>query len=123
MVAIGPMWAAILVSLLVAIPASVTTFGDGREIPAVLRSSPQASPVTSLAGGHTLDKHSISFSSCTGVYDRELLVRLDRVCEDCYNVYRDLGLAAECRSNCLHNEVFRPRQKNQYRAAQQRLGK
>ncbi|XP_063614437.1 crustacean hyperglycemic hormones-like [Penaeus indicus] len=131
MVAVGPMWAAILLSLLMAIPASATASGDGNEIPTILRSFPQASPVTSLAGPHTLDKRSLSFSSCTGVYDRELLVRLDRVCEDCYNLYRDVGVATECRSNCFHNEVFlycvdymfRPRQRNQYQAALQRLGK
>nr|AAF36407.1 crustacean hyperglycemic hormone 1 precursor [Penaeus monodon]ACS88072.1 crustacean hyperglycemic hormone 1 [Penaeus monodon] len=128
MVAVGPMRTAVLVSLLLAIPASATTFGDGNDIPTFLRSSPEASPVTSL---HTSDKRSLSFRSCTGAYDRELLVRLDRVCEDCYNVYRDVGVAAECRSNCFHNEVFlycvdymfRPRQRNQYRAALQRLGK
>ncbi|XP_063591961.1 crustacean hyperglycemic hormones-like [Penaeus indicus] len=131
MVAVGLMRAAILLSLLVAILASATTSGDGNQNPTFLHSFPQASPVTSLAGAHTLDKRSLSFSSCTGVYDRELLVRLDRVCEDCYNLYRDVGVAAECRSNCFHNEVFlycvdymfRPRQRNQYRAALQRLGK
>ncbi|XP_047483676.1 crustacean hyperglycemic hormones-like [Penaeus chinensis] len=131
MAAIGPMRAAILVSLLVAILASATTSGDGNKIPTFLHSSSQASPVTSLAGALTLDKRSLSFRSCTGVYDRELHVRLDRVCEDCYNVYRDVGVAAECRSNCFHNEVFlycvdymfQPRQRNQYRADLQRLGK
>ncbi|XP_037788074.1 crustacean hyperglycemic hormones-like [Penaeus monodon] len=131
MVAVGPMRTAVLVSLLLAIPASATTFGDGNDIPTFLRSPPEASPVTSLAGAHALNRRSLSFRSCTGVYDRELLVRLDRVCEDCYNVYRDVGVAAECRSNCFYNEVFlqcvdykfRPRQRNQYRAALQRLGK
>ncbi|XP_063591956.1 crustacean hyperglycemic hormones-like [Penaeus indicus] len=131
MVAVGLMRATILLSLLVAILASATTSGDGNQNPTFLHSFPQAFPVTSLAGAHTLDKRSLSFSSCTGVYDRELLVRLDRVCEDCYNLYRDVGVAAECRSNCFHNEVFlycvdymfRPRQSNQYRAALQRLGK
>ncbi|XP_047483675.1 crustacean hyperglycemic hormones-like [Penaeus chinensis] len=131
MAAVGPMRAAILVSLLVAILAFATTSGDGNQIPTFLHSSSQASPVTSLAGAHALDKRSLSFRSCTGVYDRELLVRLDRVCEDCYNVYRDVGVAAECRSNCFHNEVFlfcvdymfRPRQRNQYLAGLKRLGK
>ncbi|XP_037788073.1 crustacean hyperglycemic hormones-like [Penaeus monodon] len=131
MVAVGPMRAAIMLSLLVAIPASATTSGDENKIPTFVRSSPEASPVNSLEGAYALDKRNLSFRSCTGVYDRELLVRLDRVCEDCYNVYRDVGVAAECRSNCFHNEVFlycvdymfRPRQRNQYRAALQRLGK
>ncbi|XP_027221929.2 crustacean hyperglycemic hormones [Penaeus vannamei] len=131
MAAVGPMRAAVLVSLLVAIPASATTSGDENEIPTLLRHTQNVSPVSSFAGAHSLHKRSLSFRSCTGVYDRELLARLDRVCEDCYNIYRDVGVAAECRSDCFHNEVFlycvdymyRPRQRNQYRAALQRLGK
>ncbi|ROT60590.1 crustacean hyperglycemic hormone 3 precursor [Penaeus vannamei] len=122
---------AVLVSLLLVFPASVLASWDGNEIPPSLPSSSESSPATSLAGAQTANKRSISFDSCTGVYDRELLVRLDRVCEDCYNLYRDTDVAVECRSNCFHNEVFlycvdymyRPRQRNQYRAALQRLGK
>ncbi|ROT60584.1 crustacean hyperglycemic hormone 1 precursor [Penaeus vannamei] len=122
---------AVLVSLLLVFPASVLASWDGNEIPPSLPSSSESSPATSLAGAQTANKRSISFDSCTGVYDRELLVRLDRVCEDCYNLYRNTDVAVECRSNCFHNEVFlycvdymyRPRQRNQYRAALQRLGK
>nr|XP_027221936.1 crustacean hyperglycemic hormone-like [Penaeus vannamei] len=122
---------AVLVSLLLVFPASVLASWDGNEIPPSLPSSSESSPATSLAGARPANKRSISFDSCTGVYDRELLVRLDRVCEDCYNLYRDTDVAVECRSNCFHNEVFlycvdymyRPRQRNQYRAALQRLGK
>ncbi|ROT60595.1 crustacean hyperglycemic hormone 2 precursor [Penaeus vannamei] len=114
---------AVLVSLLLVFPASVLASWDGNEIPPSLPSSSESSPATSLAGAQTANKRSISFDSCTGVYDRELLVRLDRVCEDCYNLYRDTDVAVECRSNCFHNEVFlycvdymyRPRQRNQYR--------
>ncbi|XP_037788076.1 crustacean hyperglycemic hormone-like isoform X2 [Penaeus monodon] len=126
MVAVRLVQSAVLVSLLVALPACVTS-ENTNEIPASILSSPG----DSLTGDQSISKRTISFNSCTGVYDRELLVRLDRVCEDCYNLYRDVGVAAECRSNCFHNEVFlycvdymfRPRQRNQYRAALQRLGK
>ncbi|XP_037788550.1 crustacean hyperglycemic hormone-like [Penaeus monodon] len=122
---------AALVSLLLVFPVSVLASGDGYEIPAPQRSSSELSPTTVLAGPQTVNKRSISFDSCTGAYNRELLTRLDRVCEDCYNLYRDTDVAAECRSNCFHNEVFlycvdymyRRRQRNQYRAALQRLGK
>nr|AAQ24526.1 crustacean hyperglycemic hormone 2 precursor [Penaeus monodon]AAQ24528.1 crustacean hyperglycemic hormone 2 precursor [Penaeus monodon] len=127
MVAVRLVQSAVLVSLLVALPACVTTSENTNEIPASILSSPG----DSLSEDQSISKRSIWFNSCTGVYDRELLVRLDRVCEDCYNLYRDVGVAAECRSNCFHNEVFlycvdymfRPRQRNQYRAALQRLGK
>ncbi|ROT60594.1 crustacean hyperglycemic hormone 3 precursor [Penaeus vannamei] len=111
-------------------PASVLASWDGNEIlrPCLPPQNPLLRPPS---GAQTANKRSISFDSCTGVYDRELLVRLDRVCEDCYNLYRDTDVAVECRSNCFHNEVFlycvdymyRPRQRNQYRAALQRLGK
>ncbi|XP_063614441.1 uncharacterized protein LOC134787591 [Penaeus indicus] len=117
---------AVLVSLLVALPASVTTSENRNEMPKFVHS-----PSGDSLKDQSIIKRTVSFSSCTGVYDRELLVSLDRVCEDCYNLYRDVGVAAECRSNCFHNEVFlycvvymfRPRQRNQYRAALQRLGK
>ncbi|ROT60582.1 crustacean hyperglycemic hormone 3 precursor [Penaeus vannamei] len=118
---------AVLMCMLLAVPAAITTHDNTNELPKFLLSSPG----DSLTSGQSLIKRTTSFSSCTGVYDRELLARLDRVCEDCYNLYRDVGVAAECRSNCFHNEVFlycvdymyRPRQRNQYRAALQRLGK
>ncbi|XP_037788079.1 crustacean hyperglycemic hormone-like [Penaeus monodon] len=126
MVAVRLVHSAVLVSLLIAFPTSVTS-ENSNEIP----TSTLSYPGNSLTGDQSLTKRTISFSSCTGVYDRELLGRLDRVCEDCYNLYRDVGVASECRSNCFHNEVFlycvdymfRPRQRNQYRAALQRLGK
>ncbi|XP_042868654.1 crustacean hyperglycemic hormones-like [Penaeus japonicus] len=131
MVAVRLVRSALLVSLLVAIPASAIAFGDGNEIPTFPHSSLESSPVASLAGVQTLNKRAISYSSCTGVYDRDLMGRLDRVCEDCYNVFRDAEVAVECRSNCFHNEVFlycvdymfRPRQRNQYRQALRKLGK
>ncbi|XP_047483800.1 crustacean hyperglycemic hormone-like [Penaeus chinensis] len=127
MVAVRLVHSAVLVSLLIAFPASVTSSENTNEIPTFTLSSPG----DSLTGDQSLSKRTMSFSSCTGVYDRELLGRLDRVCEDCYNLYRDVGVAADCRSNCFHNEVFlycvdymfRPRQRNQYRAALQSLGK
>ncbi|XP_063591959.1 crustacean hyperglycemic hormone-like [Penaeus indicus] len=126
MVAVQLVQSAVLVSLLVAFPVSVTTSENSNETPTFILSAPGDSLTD-----QSINKRTVSFSSCTGVYDRELLVRLDRVCEDCYNLYRDVGVAAECRSNCFHNEVFlycvdymfRPRQRNQYRAALQRLGK
>nr|5B5I_A Chain A, Crustacean hyperglycemic hormones 1 [Penaeus japonicus]5B5I_B Chain B, Crustacean hyperglycemic hormones 1 [Penaeus japonicus] len=45
--------------------------------------------------------------SCTGVFDRQLLRRLGRVCDDCFNVFREPNVATECRSNCYNNPVFR----------------
>nr|P56687.1 RecName: Full=Crustacean hyperglycemic hormone; Short=CHH; AltName: Full=JAL-CHH-I [Jasus lalandii] len=45
--------------------------------------------------------------SCKGVYDRSLFSKLDRVCDDCYNLYRKHYVATGCRRNCYGNLVFR----------------
>ncbi|KAB7504371.1 hypothetical protein Anas_09732 [Armadillidium nasatum] len=42
-------------------------------------------------------KRRIFDTSCKGFYDRGLFAQLDRVCEDCYNLYRKPHVAAECR--------------------------
>ncbi|RXG54697.1 hypothetical protein Avbf_15101 [Armadillidium vulgare] len=41
-------------------------------------------------------KRRIFDTSCKGFYDRGLFAQLDRVCEDCYNLYRKPHVAAEC---------------------------
>lgn len=79
--------------MLLAVPAAITTHDNTNELPKFLLSSPG----DSLTSGQSLIKRTTSFSSCTGVYDRELLARLDRVCEDCYNLYRDVEVAVGCR--------------------------
>ncbi|RXG59492.1 Crustacean hyperglycemic hormone, partial [Armadillidium vulgare] len=51
-------------------------------------------------------KRRIFDTSCKGFYDRGLFAQLDRVCEDCYNLYRKPHVAAECRRDCYTTEVF-----------------
>ena len=34
---------------------------------------------------------------CKGAYDREIFEKLDRLCEDCYNLYRKAYISYECR--------------------------
>ncbi len=34
---------------------------------------------------------------CRGMYDRRLLTRLERICEDCYDLYRDPEVHGYCR--------------------------
>lgn len=46
---------------------------------------------------HSLSKRSSYYSSFTGVYNREPIARLDRVCEHCYNLYRDAKVDVACR--------------------------
>nr|BAN91404.1 vitellogenesis-inhibiting hormone precursor [Metapenaeus joyneri] len=57
-------------------------------------------------GDHTLAKRSLFDLSCTGVYNREVILRLNRLCDDCYNVYREPNVSTECRRNCFVNMAF-----------------
>lgn len=51
-------------------------------------------------------KRALFDDSCKGVYDRELFSKLDRVCEDCYNLYRKTSVSYECRRECYSNPMF-----------------
>nr|ARN17954.1 CHH1 precursor [Crangon crangon] len=56
---------------------------------------------------HSLPKRAVADPTCRGIYDRELFEKLDRVCDDCYNLYRKAYVDVNCRSNCYGNYVFR----------------
>lgn len=45
--------------------------------------------------------------SCDGAYDRQLFSRLERVCDDCYNLYKEPQVHGMCRSDCFGSETFR----------------
>ena len=51
-------------------------------------------------------KRALFDESCKGVYDRHLFSKLDRVCEDCYNLYRTSSVSYECRYSFLHKDMF-----------------
>nr|XP_046918134.1 ion transport peptide-like [Dermatophagoides farinae] len=51
-------------------------------------------------------KSSFSSIGCLGTYDRAKFARLDRVCDECYQLYRDQELHRSCREFCFKNEVF-----------------
>ncbi|KAL7639829.1 UNVERIFIED_CONTAM: hypothetical protein RMT77_009242 [Armadillidium vulgare] len=51
-------------------------------------------------------KRAIFDSSCKGIYDRDLFAKLDRVCDDCYNLYRQHKVVTECRKNCFNQDFF-----------------
>ncbi|XP_068202987.1 crustacean hyperglycemic hormone B-like isoform X4 [Palaemon carinicauda] len=59
------------------------------------------------ANDHSVDKRTIMDLNCKGIFDRELLKKLERVCEDCYNIYRKPYVGVECRSKCFGNLIFR----------------
>nr|ADL27417.2 hyperglycemic hormone [Penaeus vannamei] len=114
MTAFRMVWSMLLASLLLLLAASSAAPADALSAPA--------------AG---LTKRSLSDPSCTGVFDRQLLRRLRRVCDDCFNVFREPNVSTECRSNCYNNEVFRqcmeyllpPHLHEEHRLAVQMVGK
>uniref|UniRef100_A0A1B6CH59 Ion transport peptide-like protein n=1 Tax=Clastoptera arizonana TaxID=38151 RepID=A0A1B6CH59_9HEMI len=60
-----------------------------------------------LAGPtHTIEKRSFFDIQCKGVYDKSIFARLDRICEDCYNLFREPQLHQLCRNNCFSSEYF-----------------
>ncbi|XP_051175036.1 ion transport peptide isoform X2 [Leptopilina boulardi] len=56
--------------------------------------------------GHPFSKRSFMDIQCKGVYDKSLFARLDRICEDCYNLFREPQLHLLCKQNCFSTEYF-----------------
>lgn len=56
--------------------------------------------VVGLKGADAKNLHKRSFVSlgCMGVYDKSKFARLDRVCEECYQMFRDPDIHSMCRS-------------------------
>lgn len=54
--------------------------------------------------GHPLGKRSFMQLQCKGIYDKSIFARLDRICEDCYNLFREPSLHTLCRfvGFCTH---------------------
>ncbi|CAG2108125.1 unnamed protein product, partial [Medioppia subpectinata] len=44
-----------------------------------------------------LHKRTFAGLGCLGVYDKAKFARLDRVCEECYQLYREPDLHSSCR--------------------------
>uniref|UniRef100_A0A1B6DZ35 Ion transport peptide-like protein n=1 Tax=Clastoptera arizonana TaxID=38151 RepID=A0A1B6DZ35_9HEMI len=61
-----------------------------------------------LAGPtHTIEKRSFFDIQCKGVYDKSIFARLDRICEDCYNLFREPQLHQLCRKQCFTSDYFK----------------
>ncbi|KAI1285174.1 Ion transport peptide-like [Halotydeus destructor] len=56
--------------------------------------------------GREIQKRSFSQLGCLGVYDKAKFARLDRVCEECYQLYREPELQYMCRNDCFRNDIF-----------------
>ncbi|XP_072743116.1 ion transport peptide isoform X2 [Anoplolepis gracilipes] len=55
---------------------------------------------------HPLGKRSFFDIQCKGVYDKSIFARLDRICEDCYNLFREPQLHMLCKQDCFSTQYF-----------------
>jgi hypothetical protein len=60
-----------------------------------------------MMGSRPLSKRSFFDIQCKGVYDKGIFAKLDRICDDCYNLYREPQLHSLCRSNCFGSPYFK----------------
>ncbi|OXA42830.1 ion transport peptide isoform X2 [Folsomia candida] len=60
-----------------------------------------------VMGSRPLSKRSFFDIQCKGVYDKGIFAKLDRICDDCYNLYREPQLHSLCRSNCFGSPYFK----------------
>lgn len=68
---------------------------------------------------HPLSKRSFFDIQCKGVYDKTIFARLDRVCEDCYNLFREPQLHTLCRFASSLSRPVRPVTRNPSRSLTQ----
>ncbi|XP_071548136.1 molt-inhibiting hormone-like [Panulirus ornatus] len=48
-----------------------------------------------------------SFNECPGIFgNRDAYDKVEQVCDDCYNLFRDEELSGKCRANCFLNNYF-----------------
>ncbi|XP_065215711.1 ion transport peptide isoform X2 [Planococcus citri] len=52
------------------------------------------------------DKRSFYDIHCKGIYDKSIFARIDQICEDCYNLFREPKLHSVCRADCFNNKYF-----------------
>ncbi|XP_068892917.1 ion transport peptide isoform X2 [Tenebrio molitor] len=55
---------------------------------------------------HHFTKRSFFDIQCKGVYDKSIFAKLDSICEDCYNLFREPQLHSLCRSQCFSTKYF-----------------
>ncbi|XP_026683192.1 ion transport peptide-like isoform X1 [Diaphorina citri] len=71
----------------------------------------QCSPVNTRnnnqIAGHPLSKRSFFDIQCKGVYDKSIFARLDRICEDCYDLFRAPQIHTLCRKDCFTSDYFK----------------
>merc|ERR1719378_287284 len=44
---------------------------------------------------------------CGGIYDQQIFAKLEKVCDDCFNLYKDPEVHGLCRRDCFYNQTFK----------------
>lgn len=52
------------------------------------------------------DKRSFYHIHCKGIYDKSIFAKVDQICEDCYNLFREQKLHTLCRYVKLRRLLF-----------------
>ncbi|XP_045610484.1 crustacean hyperglycemic hormones-like isoform X2 [Procambarus clarkii] len=112
MVSFRTMWSLVVVVVVVA--ASLGSSGvHGRSVEGSSRmerllssGSSSSEPLSFLSQDQSVNKRQVFDQACKGIYDRAIFKKLDRVCEDCYNLYRKPYVATTCRTNCFAHSAF-----------------
>ncbi|XP_013137349.1 PREDICTED: ion transport peptide-like isoform X1 [Papilio xuthus] len=61
----------------------------------------------SPAPAHHVARRSFFKLQCKGIYDASIFARLDRICDDCYNLFREPSLYNLCRKDCFTTDYFK----------------
>ncbi|PZC73065.1 CHH-like protein isoform X2 [Helicoverpa armigera] len=59
------------------------------------------------SSSHHVARRSFFTLECKGVYDAAIFARLDRICDDCYNLFREPQLYTLCREKCFTSPYFK----------------
>jgi len=44
---------------------------------------------------------------CRGKYDTSMYTQLDNICEDCYNLYKEVSIHHACKADCFSSSSFK----------------
>lgn len=57
---------------------------------------------------HSVAKRSSFFDiECKGQFNKAIFYRLDRICEDCYSLFREPQILSFCKKSCFTTDYFR----------------
>ncbi|KAL9699835.1 hypothetical protein quinque_003276 [Culex quinquefasciatus] len=57
---------------------------------------------------HSVAKRSSFFEiDCKGQFNKQIFYRLDRICEDCYSLFREPQILSFCKKQCFTTDYFR----------------